>query len=231
MASAFAMATPIAHAAVITFTFDCTIVSASTCNSGGPFGTLTVSDSSMDPTRVDLQLVVTVPTSATFSGISQFFMNYDTATGPDPTGRQFRIVPITTPSGVNGTSFVTLDGTVAFSSNSLGPPSTANTLDLALNPTSNTITSYTGSLLLRESASGGINTTQLDLDASMFDLTSPTSLLYAAVEGLPSGPTQLRIGATTSVTALPTGSVPAPSSLLLLVTALFGFAFRSRPKF
>jgi hypothetical protein len=212
----------VTQAAQIVFTLDCRVVDASTCTSAGPFGTLTLTDSVIDPTRVDLDLVITTPTSATFQGIDEFFLNFDTVTGPSLTGRQFRVVPVSTPAGNNGTTFVTLTATTSYSSDSLGPPSTANTLDLSINPSNppaSPITTFTGSLLLRTSASGGINTTQWNLDASMFDLVSPTSLLYAAVEGVPAGPNQLEVGAKTSDHGIVT-AVPEPGSLLLFGTGM-----------
>jgi hypothetical protein len=49
-----------AQASTITFLFDCRITNTatSTCSPGGPFGTLTLTDSLVDPNRVDIDLAL-----------------------------------------------------------------------------------------------------------------------------------------------------------------------------
>src|SRR5258708_36939263 len=79
------------HAGAITFTYDCAIVNATTCTAGGPFGTLTLTDSIVDPNRVDLDLVLKAPNlGAGATGVNNFFLNYDNS-APFGPGLSFKM--------------------------------------------------------------------------------------------------------------------------------------------
>jgi len=206
-----------AHAAAITFTYNCTIVDATTCTTGGPFGTLTLTDSIVDPNRIDLDLVLNGPNlGAGAAGVNNFFLNYDNS-APFGAGLAFKMVAQSDPAG----TFADSAGVGDVSFDSQGPLGT--TLDIRLNPVGSTPSlTFSASLVLRSNV--GPAHTEYDLDVSMFDLKDANNLLYSAFNTLP-GPRTFSYGAATAPRPVPE---PASLGFFVLGLAVLGAARRRR---
>jgi hypothetical protein len=173
-----------AQAASVTFVFDYYTVpphvAPHTPIPGGPFGTLTLTDSVVDPNRVDINLVATPPAAYAGASFEQFYLNFQT---PFLTNHQFYLVGQATPAtGPSSTPFTAgqLLGTVGYA-NGVSTFNFANfVFDLNPNATSGALT-FAGSLsLYNELPSPDV---PVNLDVSMFNLTSAgtnTPPMYAA---------------------------------------------------
>jgi hypothetical protein len=207
------------QAAPIQFTFDCQIVNPTTCSPGGPFGTLTLKDSVIDPNRVDVDLVIYPHPGVT--QIANFFMNTNAAV---PTGYVWRLLEQSAPSGSFNTN---LNGSIGYTPDGRGP-GFMFTFDLQPDPPNTSIYTYSGSILLASAAGGHA---EFDLDPSMFNVKDELGNLYAAFNTLPNG-TSLNAGAMTSIdlgAVIPT-QAPEPSALLLLITGLTSLGLGLRAK-
>jgi hypothetical protein len=206
------------EAAPIQFTFDCTIVDATTCAPGGPFGTLTLSNSVVDPNRVDVDLVVYPHAGVT--QISRFYMNTNVVV---PAFHDWRLLLQTAPAGSYNTD---LNGSIGYIVDGFGP-GVMFTFDLRPDPPNTAILTYSGSILLASTLAGHA---EFNLDVSMFNVKDENNQLYAAFDTLPNG-TSLNAGARTSVDlgapATPS-QVPEPGALVLMVTALASLRFGLR---
>jgi hypothetical protein len=188
---ALALSTSVTQAAQIVFTFNCIIVNATTCTPTSPLGTLTLTDSIVNPNRVDLDLVI-LPRDGV-GGLKQFYLNHE----PLPPGPRFRLVSQNAAPGTFdavGNSSMGLDNA--------GPNHT--TLDLSLAPITTGALTYSASLLRgRYWYPYG----EYNLEVGMFDLKDANGLLYAAFETV-SGDTTLYAGARGLIVEEPTPPEP-----------------------
>jgi hypothetical protein len=208
-----------AQAGKITFGFNCVISNATTCNSAGQFGTLTLTDSLVDANRIDIDVVLNAGNiqaeNAFATGLNNFFLNYG---GPRDARTSFKLVRQSDPSGTFGTT----SSEVEINLNNMGPLGT--TLDIALNPVVGGPPSwtYSGSLVLRLDANPH---TELDLDVSMFYLKDANDLLYAGFDTTPTnhkffgGSTVIASEGVTSTTPVPESGTLVLVGLGLLATA------------
>jgi hypothetical protein len=123
------------EAGSITFNFDCTIIDVAAPNAcsgpAGSFGTLKLSDSSVNQNRVDVDITI-IPAGLIATDIDTFFLNYTNAIPVEGPGvnREFRLVdPALANSIVNVAS-------INYNSNGLGPFNTA--FDVKIDPNSGT---------------------------------------------------------------------------------------------
>jgi hypothetical protein len=198
------------EAAPIQFTFDCTIVNATTCTPGGPFGTLTLSDSAVDPNRVDVDLVIYPHAGVT--GVSRFYLN--TSVVP-PGFHDWRLLEQSAPAGSYNTN---TNGLIGYSVDHYGA-GIMFTLDIEADPPNTATFAYSGSILLASTLSGHA---EFDLDPAMFNVKDENNQLYAAFDTVPNG-TSLNAGARTSVdlgAPVTPSQAPEPSALLLMIAAL-----------
>src|SRR5437868_71525 len=88
-----------AQATPITFTYDCRHTAAAVCGAGGPFGTITLNDSTVDTNRVDVTIVLNqanlLAVDAGIKGLNNFFLNYN---GPLANNTVLRMVSQTDPA-------------------------------------------------------------------------------------------------------------------------------------
>ncbi len=210
-----------AEAGKITFGFNCVISNATTCNSGGQFGTLTLTDSLVNANRIDIDVVLNAANiqaeNAFATGLNNFFLNYG---GPRDAHTSFKLVRQSDPSGTFGTT----SSDVEINVNNMGPLGT--TLDIALNPVVGGPPSwtYSGSLVLRLDANPHA---EIDLNISMFYLKDANDLLYAGFDTTPAnhkffgGSTVIGNEGVTSTTPVPESGTLVLLGLGLLATARF----------
>jgi hypothetical protein len=212
-----------ASASSLTFTFDCRILNTNpaTCDPSISVGTLKLTDSAIDPNRVDLELNLVTALLPDAVGIHELYLNYNNAIAVGGnTHLQMELVAQNASSGNH-----TLAGDTNVIFDSVGPFHTR--LDIRLG----NVTDFTflRSLVLFSKQDGS----ESNLDVEMFNLRDADSLLFAAFDTLPSND-RLRFGASgPDLTADPTATadpVPEPVSLLLVGAGLSGAAMRRKKK-
>jgi len=138
-----------ARADSITFTFDYYILPphAGLQPPVGPgpgnYGSITISDSAVDPNRVDLSLTV-LPLPAYAGGaLEKFYLNFPT---PFKTNHQFYLVPVNAAPGVaSNTPYPTILGSVGYVDGTTNFEFANFIFDLSVDPTSTSLT-FSGSL-------------------------------------------------------------------------------------
>jgi len=220
MALAFAMMTADAEADVITFNFNCQMTT-NTCGAPfGSYGTLTLTDSTVDPNRVDINLVA-IPPAGSGNTLNNFYLNID-----DPLLSKlfFYLVTQTAPAGVASNAPYTgfTLGSVQYGNNGVAL-GTGFLFDLKPDPTNTSLT-FAGSLALYKDNTSPTLDEPVNIDVRDFLFTTPggNPPLYAAyLTNATDTGLSVRIGSASV-------EIPEPSSILLLATALFGLALRRR---
>jgi hypothetical protein len=216
-----------AQAASITFIFDYHIGATGLTGPSGPWGSVTISDSVIDPNRVDIALTLTPP--AGFTGLDLFYLNLDLqpdippiGTDPDFLVKTLNyLVPTTNAAGNIGGTLGTVgysDGTSQFAVNGF-------LFDLTPNPTSTALT-FTGSWALYIDNTSPLADTPVNLDVNMFltpsaftatgGQTIPMFAGYSTTPSSAGGPVFRAFASSTAV--------PEPGTLSLLGLGMLGLA-------
>ena len=212
------------HASSISFTFDCTVqnTTPATCTASQPVGTVTLTDSVVDPNRVDLNVTLFSSALSGVTGLDKLFLNYDNSvTVGGATHRTFGLVSQSALAGDHASA-----GNTNINFNAVGPFHTM--LDLSVDPNNNPGLTFAGSLVVY-STDGPLHA-ESNLDVSMFDDQDANGLLYAAFNTLGANQNQQYGALTMATPGDPVSTVPEPATLTLLGTSLVGLAYRLRSR-
>lgn len=185
MAAAFALTTR-AESATITYVFDYYTVPPHAAphtpvGPAGPFGALTLSDSLVDPNRVDISLSINPLAPWDVGYLDRFYLNFD-SDPDDPavpndadflTSHLFRLVAPDTPAtGAANTPFTSAQiiGNVSYTKGTTSTNFANFIFDFVGNPEDNKSQTFEASISLYNRSAAP--DTPVDLDVSMFDLTS-----------------------------------------------------------
>jgi len=214
LASAPAQATP------ISFTYDCKHTAAATCGAAGPFGTITLNDSTIDANRVDVTLTLNQAAiqgvDAGIKGLNNFFLNYN---GPTAANTVLRMVLQTDAANTTSPTIgdISPNPTGSFTPDNQG--AFDKPFDLLLDPNGSAegVWSYAASIVMFSTNAGHAET---NLDMTMFMLRDQNVQLWAGFDTLPTN-SSFRFGALTQVTPQTT-TVPEPLTLSLFGAGLAG---------
>jgi hypothetical protein len=159
----------------IIFNFNCTLVNATTCTPTTQFASMTLSDSAIDPNRVDIDVVIS-PQAAVLT-LDKLYLNYGGRTWIY--GYYLSLIRQTAPMSSGGDHSLN-----ALSMNGFGPFGTG--MDIVLR-TDTLVTlglskdglSFSGSLVVKPDPA---ELEEVDLDAAGFQTTNTTNLVYAVLE-------------------------------------------------
>jgi hypothetical protein len=216
----------LAQAASLTFTFTCQVVTSllpDQCVEGGSgpganpnFGTLTFTDSVVDPNRVDISWNMT-PQWGT--NIEKVLLNYNTGGGSFPTNHSLFLVDQSAPAG----STTNLPGATALFGNNGQPQGSTYQFDIRLGEGSGGGLTFSGSLALRNNIGGAF----VDLSTTSFlaasnNLNGAVPVLYALYTTAQPGtvPPGWTTSSGTEFWAGVSAVVPVPAAVWLLGSAL-----------
>lgn len=184
MAAAVVLTTR-AESATITYVFDCCTVPPHAAphtplGPAGPFGALTLSDSLVDPNRVDISLSINPLAPWHVGFLDRFYLNFDSdpddpAVPDDPdflTDHLFRlVVPDTPATGAANTPFTAAQviGNVSYAKGATSTNFANFIFDFVGNPEDDESQAFDASISLYDRSAAP--DTPVDLDVSMFDLT------------------------------------------------------------
>jgi hypothetical protein len=204
-----------AQADTITFTFDC-VVALSSCTPGSAVGTLTLTDSVVDPNRVD---IVGNFTPAFGPSLDRLLLNFD---GLVPDNHTFSLVAQDAPAGTQSPTVGIALG--CNNCQTLGQFA----FDIRLSPDDNDF-NFAVSLALFNSMTNP--DTQVNIDVADFNATTESTAsnpgtppLFAAYMTNTVGGVGLFSAGAPNPGGVGVPVVPEPASLVLLGTALLGLA-------
>ena len=235
-----------AHAEKIVFDINCSIWRYDGCASVPQIGTLTLSDSTVDPNRVDFTLAVT-PQSQ-IATLFTLYLNYTESSAS--TSRYISFVDVSAPAGVVGEE--QYNG--VFGDNT-GPVRTQ--LDIELNLARSPLAVFSGSLVIRALRGSYVPEPVIEnLDAAMFFAKDANDMIYAGLTAathittvwygattanfVPDAPPIVPVseslppaGDGSSPGALVQASADEPGTLALLglATGFLGWAIRCKKRF
>jgi hypothetical protein len=216
-----------ASAASIQFVFNCQITIATnpdSCVAGGPYGTMTLTDSVVDPNRVDLNFAG-IAQPGYGDRLEQFYLNFVT---PFLTNHQFYLVSQTAPVG--GTSANPYAGYLLGSTQYTNNNSSFHQFRFDVNPDpTGTSLTFAGSLGLYDEIPGPGSPVNIDVENFLLTTAGPgRPALYAGYR-THNGPTGGEFWAGSTLVQNPT-PVPEPTSMVLVGSGLLGLVVRRRAR-
>ena len=222
-----------AHAASISWAFDYYTVNPHVAphplQGPGSFGTITLTDSTVDPNRVDIALTITPPAEYAGAGLEQFYLNFDfdpdvPASPNDPDFRTNHIFQLVDPI-----SSATL-GSVGYANGGSTYNFANFVFDLNPNPTSTALT-FNGSLAVYNQLPNPDE--QVNIDVSMFMIPAKTTGMqtanvWAAYRTHNGEQSAGEFWAFATSTVPPVESVPEPTTMVLVGVGLVGAALAGR---